>query len=264
MIEEKIVIEQEKNACRIERECQMIRVLICDDDALFADHLCAKIQELLGKLGVKSKIHVYNNFEDIGAPILSSCDMAFLDIDFPRKRYTGIDVARRLRVVREDAVITFITNFLEYAPEGYELRAFRYILKSQLDEKLEECLRLGLSHFQSSQEMMKIQINGELIDILISEILYFESRQHMVIVYVQKGMQGKRLKEYSFYASLSSIEKQLEQNGFLRIHKSFLVNMDYIKKYQCNEAVLSNGTVLRVSEKNYSQQKKKYMLWKGR
>ena len=64
--------------------------------------------------------------------------------------------------------------------------------------------------------------------------------------------------------SLSELEEQLEPKGFLRIHKSYLVNMAHLKKYQSQQAVLSDGTVLRVSARSYAAQKQKYLLWKGR
>lgn len=73
----------------------------------------------------------------------------------------------------------------------------------------------------------------------------------------------KKQKEYNFYASLSELEERLERLGFLRIHKSYLVNMKYIKKFQCREALLTNGITLRVGEKSYMENKQKYLLWKG-
>lgn len=74
--------------------------------------------------------------ERIPDSILSGCDIAFLDIDFEGKRYNGIDIARRIRSKRKDAVIIFVTNYIEYAPEGYEINAFRYVLKSEISRKL--------------------------------------------------------------------------------------------------------------------------------
>ena len=71
-------------------------------------------------------------------------------------------------------------------------------------------------------------------------------------------------KTYRFYSSLANLEEHLATQGFLRIQKSYLVNMRRITKYQCNEARLDNGQTLRVSEKNYSENKKQYLLWKGR
>lgn len=247
--------------CRIESCPPVIRVLLCDDDRLFLNKLRALIQSFFVEWGVKAKIHTYCSWEEIGTPILDSYDIAILDLDYSEKNYTGIDIANSLREVRQDAVIIFLTNYVEYAPEGYEVQAFRYILKSDLNRKLESCLRLALDQLKSSQEMMKIQINGELIDIRLTSILYFESQQHTVIAHVQKGANTK---QYLFYSSLATLEQQLEQHGFLRIHKSYLVNMDKLKKYQCHEAILTDGTSLRVSEKNYSQQKEKYLRWKGR
>lgn len=247
--------------CRIERGSPVVRVLLCDDDRFFLNKLDALLQSLFCELGSKVKIHAYCSWEEIGTIILDSYDIAILDLDYTDKNYTGIDIAKSLRKVRQDALIIFLTNYVEYAPEGYEVQAFRYILKSDLNKKLGPCLRLALDQLKSSQKMMKIQINGELIDIRLSSILYFESQQHTVIVHVQKGSSTKK---YLFYSSLTALETQLASNGFLRIHKSYLVNMDKLKKYQCHEAILTDGTILRVSEKNYSQQKEKYLRWKGR
>lgn len=247
--------------CRIERGFTVVRVLLCDDDRVFLNKLYALLQACFGELGIKAKIHAYCSWEQIGTLILDSYDIAILDLDYTDKNYTGIDIAKSLREVRQDAVIIFLTNYVEYAPEGYEVQAFRYILKSDLSKKLEPCLRLALDHLKSSQEMMKIQINGELIDVRLSSILYFESQQHTVIAHVQKGSSTK---QYLFYSSLTTLETQLTAKGFLRIHKSYLVNMAKLKKYQCHEAILTDGTTLRVSEKNYSQQKEKYLRWKGR
>ena len=69
--------------------------------------------------------------------------------------------------------------------------------------------------------------------------------------------------QYSCYSSLPSFEKKLHPLGFLRIQKSYLVNMRHIKKLQCSEVILENGLTLPVSGKNYSEIKRAYLLWKG-
>ena len=189
-------------------------------------------------------------------PVLKRCDIAFLDIDFAGKRYNGIDIARKLRIFREDAVIVFVTNYIEYAPEGYEVNAFRYVLKSDIREKLPQYLPEVLEQLRNEKQTLRIQISGEVIDIPLSEIRYIESEKHTVIVHTLR-------KDYTYYSSLAALEEQLELKGFLRIHKSYLVNMNYLKRYQSQGAVLIDGTCLRVSEKSYAAQKKKYLFWKG-
>lgn len=256
-------IQENLIPCQIESRYPMVRILICDDDRLFMSQLQSMIQEALDAASIKAKIHLYTHLEEIGYPILSSCDIAFLDVDLHQENYTGMDVARRLRSARPDAVIFFVTNYIEYAPEGYEVQAFRYVLKNEVQYKLIAYLKQALAERKKSRATIKIQVNGELIDIFLKDILYFESQQHKVVVHIQRSGDRKGIKQYVFYASLSQLEQQLEAQGFLRVHKSYLVNMKHIKKYQCNKMELVNGTTLNVSEKNYSQQKSKYLLWRG-
>ena len=112
------------------------------------------------------------------------------------------------------------------------------------------------------QETIQISISGEITTIPLVDILYIESNKHKVFVHVRKH-KTQPVTSYCFYSSLSSVEEQLSEKGFLRIQKSYLVNMRKIRKFSCSEAILEDGTILRVSEKNYAEQKKKYLIWRG-
>ena len=63
--------------------------------------------------------------------------------------------------------------------------------------------------------------------------------------------------------TLARMESELVDLGFLRLHKSFLVNMAHIKKLTGEEVRLDNGTRLRVSKKMYPESRKRYMMWMG-
>lgn len=244
----------------LERGVRMIRIIICDDDEMFLFNMRKLVESSLEELGQSAKILPYKCMEEVSPSILSNCDMAFLDIDLEQARHNGIDIARKLRAVRKDAVIIFVTNYIEYAPEGYEVKAFRYIMKQDINKKLPECIKAAVDQLNQSKEVFRIKINGEVITLPINSILYIESQLRVVLIHVQKG---NSIKEYRCYATISSLEKQLEPQGFLRIHRSFLVNMRHLKKFRCKEALLSNGITLKVSEQNYAEQKKKFMFWKG-
>lgn len=246
--------------CSSERGRKLIRVIICDDDSAFLKGLNQVVEAALKELGIPAKIRCYSSIDQIINPILEKCDIALLDIDFNQSRYNGFDVAKRLRNIRKNAVIIFITNYIEYAPEGYEVQAFRYLLKKNYKTKIQEYIKEAVTHLENSSQSLKIKINGEVIDIALNSILYIESHLRTAIIHAQKE---KGEKEYLYYAAISDLESQLEPQGFLRVHKSYLVNMHHLKKYQCHEAVLSNGTTLRVSARNYAEQKKKYLFWKG-
>ena len=59
------------------------------------------------------------------------------------------------------------------------------------------------------------------------------------------------------------MEANLKDRGFLRVHKSYILNMRHIKTLNCNKACLMDGTQLSVGSKNYSECKKQYLLWRG-
>lgn len=239
----------------------MVSILICDDDIVILNKIKSVIELVLADTETKARIHAFSDAEQISDQILSGCDIALLDIDFDKANYNGMDVARRLRTLRSDTVLIFVTNFIEYAPAGYEVQAFRYVLKKDIPEDLVTSFLLALK--QINKETLKIQVNGEIINIPCDDVLYLEVRQHCVTAYVHKSATDRNCKEYNFYASLSELERQLELQGFLRIHKSYLVNMKHLKKFQCREATLDNGMTLRVGEKSYAENKQKYLLWKG-
>ena len=239
----------------------MMNILLCDDDANMIDVMRLVVERTLRETYRKAKIHIFTDAASVSDQIMSSCDIALLDVDFASGEYNGMDVARRLRSLRSDSVIIFVTNFIEYAPEGYEVQAFRYVLKRDVNTDLRNILLLAFR--QLNRETLPIQVNGEIINILLDDVLYLEVQQHNVTAVTRKLTSEKRQKEYVFYASLSDLEERLGPLGFLRIHKSYLVNMKHLKKFQCREAVLDNGIILRVSEKSYAENKQKYLIWKG-
>lgn len=239
----------------------MIRIALFDDDPVFMEQTRILIFEILRKNNIGANVQTFLDGDQLSQETLTTLDICFLDIDFAGKATSGVDIARRIRRVRQDAILIFLTNYIEYAPEGYEVQAFRYLLKSEAARKLEKYLLDGISQLQERKETIHICLSGETITLLLQQILYIESQKHTAIIFVQEDT--GEIRQYRLFTSLSSLEEQLSPRGFLRIQKSYLVNMRRIQRLRCNEATLDNGMLLPVSEKNYSQLKMKYLLWKG-
>lgn len=240
----------------------MLHILICDDDAVFALRLQSAVETILESRRTAAKIQVFHDAEEIGAETLGSCDIAFLDIDFARRSYNGLDLARRLRAASSEAVIIFVTNYLEYAPEGYELRAFRYLLKDELAQKLEGCVLQALEQLRTEKSDVKLFVEGEQLALPLRDLLYLESMGHTLLYHVRaRGYTPDRV--YSCYGAIGKAEEELAPRGFLRVQKSYLVNMAHVKRLTSAQALLSNGTSLPVSAKNYSDCKRQYLLWRG-
>ena len=233
-----------------------IKVLLCDDDREFLNAFCDEIVEVFTKLNLKAELSAFNKADTIPENMLASCEIAFFDIDFDGENYNGIDVARRLRAVNKKAILFFATNFIDYAPAGYEVQAFRYILKRDRSIVLERYVMQAIEQIADEREFLSISDGEQSIDFLLDDILYMDVLGHEVVIHRNECT-------HTLTTSLSSLEEQLQKCGFLRIHNSYLVNMRYIQKYRSRECILTDGTVLPTSERNYSVQKQKYLLWKG-
>ena len=233
-----------------------IKVILCDDDPVFLKELHSEIERTFARLNMNATICAFNSPTDISPELLAACDMAFLDVDFENEDCNGIDIARMLRQVNSRALIFFVTNYIDYAPAGYEVQAFRYILKRDMGEVLERYILQAMENMADGQEFLRLRDKEQTVDLRLEQIPYLEVLDHYVSIHTGS-------ENYTLNATLSSMESEMEAHGFLRIHKSYLVNMAHIRKFRSRECLLLDGTTLAVSEKNYSQQKQKYLLWKG-
>lgn len=241
---------------------RVFHIFLCDDDVDYLAEIKDRVNSFIKKRNIAAKLYTFTSMEKISDQLLKTCDIAILDIDFTGKQYSGIDIARRLRTFRNDSVIIFATNFIEYAPEGYEVQAFRYIMKHDIPEKLEGYLEQSIKRLHTDSDTIKFQINGEIVDLPLAQILYIEAQLHTVKVFVQTKNRSQ-VREYSFYGSIGKLEQHLSEKGFLRVHKSYLVNSAHVKRYQFQSVELNYGIVLKASARRYADQKAKYLFWKG-
>lgn len=238
----------------------MLHLAVIDDDPLFLEQTRKHLRQILNRHNFPAAVEVYQDTAGLSQEQIAAWDICILDIDFSGKAFTGIDIARRIREVRKDSVLIFLTNYIEYAPEGYEVQAFRYLLKSDAPQKLERYLLDGISNLQEKKETIELRISGEPVSMVLHQISYIESQKHIAILFLQEP--SGDVSQHRLSASLGSLEQQLSSRGFLRIQKSYLVNMRRIQKLRCSEATLDNGLFLPVSEKRYSELKARYLLWK--
>lgn len=111
-----------------------MRVLICDDEPFYAEKIQKLLQDYCTNYGIGADFLTVTNTNYLEDQQLAQVDIAFLDIDMVP--VNGLVVAQKIREVRSDTIIIFVTNFIAYAPEGYLVQAFRYLMKMELETKL--------------------------------------------------------------------------------------------------------------------------------
>ncbi len=228
-----------------------MRIAVCDDEALFREALHAKILQDGFAHDYETDVEEYGS----GRALLDaqekgySADVYFLDVQMDQGTDDGIRTARELRRRGERGLIIYVTAYLDSAQMGYEVRAFRYLLKNQIHDKLFEVLR-DVRQELSGQDFF-FKAGGESIRIDRRGILYLESRLRMLRLVT-------KTEEYAFYAGLEDVQRQLGEE-FLRCHKSFLVNLEKVVRFSKEQIVLEDGTNIPIS-RSYAKNVRQRLL----
>lgn len=193
--------------------------LICDDEQEFALCLKDRLEILLKQMNQTAKIQCVFAENEMKSIEKIPCDIIFLDIDMGE--LNGLELAKKIRKEHPDVIIVFVTHYVEYSLEGYEVKALRYLMKSNLDEKLPECLQAALAAYQQERRMVRLSSGSEEIDFMPTHIIYAETRQRRLCLHLahdERDVCDVRM-------TMNALEELLSPRGFLRIHQSFLVNM---------------------------------------
>ena len=216
-----------------------MRIAVCDDEELFRIEFKAVLDKLL--INSEYDIDTFSDGENLYRAFLSSpYDLVFLDIEMPG--IDGITLAKRLRADSENVIIVFLTSHIEYALEGYEVNALRYLTKPVDTTKLREVLRYIDDRKKKSSQIM-IKEDGEEIIIDLNDILYMEAMDKNVRIVTS-------VKEYITRYNIGDYEEELKNNGFFRIHRGYLISLSRVRKIANNAVILDNDVSLPVSRSN--------------
>lgn len=213
-----------------------MRIAICDDEpqcrqqAVHAINECTESPDILTDLFENGKafLHAFQK---------KPYDLVFLDIEMPE--IDGIGLARKLRELHQDVPIVFLTSHIEYALEGYEVNALRYLTKPIQKEKLYELLEHVMERMQEQRTLwLKTDMGEERVP--VRDVLYLEAQNQNICIRTAD-------KEYIVRYNLGEYEKELAQDGFFRIHRGYLVSLRHVKSLGKHELTLSENTVLPIS-----------------
>lgn len=220
---------------------QTLRCLIVDDEKL--------AQELL-----RTYVHKMPNLELVNTAstaleamqILQAeqVDLLFLDIQMPD--LTGLEF---LRSLRHPPATILTTAYSEYAVESYELQVIGYLLKPIEFERFFQAVHKAANQLQNNiqtvdkqpikvKELIKkdyffVKADSKIVKVNINEILYIEALQKYVRIHTQQERIVTLL-------SLSKILEELPSNQFIRIHRSYIINLEQIENVEGNMVKIMN------------------------
>ena len=213
----------------------MLKIAICDDEKSQINLLKNILSIHLDLKGLDYRIYEF----DCGESLIDSITKESYDIIF-----SEIDTAKNIRLHNKKSVIIFVTSYPDFVFQGYEVKAFNYILKPYTSEKIDKVLDSALEELNEIQDKFYIvESKSKTVKINLSNTYYFTSDKRKVnaVTFTET---------IDFYDKLDNLEKNLP-SFFVRIHQRYLVNINHVSSVESSSLVI-NKEVLPISRGRYN------------
>ena len=238
----------------------MIRIAILDDsdkDRTFINNITNKY---FNRKGIRSEIYLFSKAEILLIELKEKeyYDIFMLDIELPEQ--SGILVAKETRKYLPESFVIFISNYEEYALEGYKVRAFRYITKDmqRLENLLEEALDCIVPIIEQKNEKEYLYIAGSSFGKILYRNIYYIVKDHKYIIIYYRGGVIKERK------TLQEVYQELDAEEFFYIDKGCIVNVCHVCYCDREKVYLTGGTELHISRSKYEMVREKVLTYWGK
>ena len=232
----------------------MWNLWICDDEPEFRSELIAQLERFSEESGETFSYNECSSGEALVGRIRPDADLILLDIKMDG--ISGMDAAREIRRSNPDVCIVFLTSMVQYAVEGYSVHAWGFMQKPLKYAQLRLQMADVMRHLHSRHvESISLQIGRDTHKICVRDILYIEVLDHKVALHCKDNT-------LDYYGTITELEKLLQGRGFSRCHKSFMVNLQAVRRLTADGALIENGECVPVSKrkrKEFQQELTEYL-----
>lgn len=239
----------------------MIEILICDDDK----HFCGYMEKCI--LDWASSNHCEVNIEQCysGESLKKYMKeerpyLLFLDIELGDG--TGIQIGEYIRegLKDENLQIVFVSSHTQYAMQLFHIRPFDFLVKPFRAEQLAQILaKYREIKLFDNKKYFVYQQKNHIHRVDLNDIVYYQSERKTVKIFVESRLSSRsdllcgdcQNKYIRFYGSLEDTMQQLEGRRFWRIHKSYIVNIDYVKSFGRDQFLLKHDIGIPVSRSRW-------------
>lgn len=233
-----------------------MKIAVCDDSRKDRENLLCLLREYEKNKGKEFEIAEYDCGEALleNSADLQNCQIIFLDINMAD--LSGLEAAAAIKNLYPKILIVLVTAYMDYALDGYKVKASRFLVKDDLSISITECMDALIGEIEQETWIKEFPFVEGNIKLKVNDIIYIETAKHKNVFYTQEG-------SYNIYKKMDELEEELRGYGFVRIHLSFLINMRYIRKISSYVMTLTTGKEISVPKSRYAEVKKQYTLFKG-
>jgi DNA-binding LytR/AlgR family response regulator len=215
-----------------------MRIAVCEDFSPEREAVCAYISQYCQQHSYQVQISAFDTGEVLlGAFSPGAFDLIFLDIYLPG--ISGIEAARKIRESDKDCLLVFITTSEDFALEGFRVFASGYVVKPISPEKMDNVLHTCRHLFERNSRAIGIPGSVGTISISIADLIYVEVYGKESVFHMKRGKLASRI-------PLDSVESLLGGVPFLRCHRCYIINMNYVEDILPNDFLMRNGNTVPI------------------
>lgn len=230
----------------------MLKIMICDDEKDIVERIEKLVQKYAKDHEMVFDIETFSRGEDLLFAFEEEGDhpdIIFLDVYMDG--INGIETAEKIREMSMHPLLIFLTTSKDFVFDAFDVRSFHYLIKQEADDaRIREVLDAAVIEVeQKIDDMFECNFGASKRSIPYKNIHYFEIYRRIMRVHYNYE------ESFDFYETMDNLASNLEAKGFLRIHRSYLVNMKHITLFETQSVRLSNGETLPIG-KAYTKQVK--------
>lgn len=219
-----------------------LKVAICDDDLLFGHQVQNQVKKSLQNSHVEHSISLFqsgNSLLDAGF-----FDIVFLDVEM--EGLIGIETAKKLRLLEYSSRIIFLTSHKKYVFSAFDVSATHYLLKPIDVPKLETVLTKVVQELTCEKEYCyTVKCGTQIHRIPFSQIKFVEVFGRKISLHTRKAV-------FTFNGRLDELAQSFP-SCFFRCHKSYLVNLAMVIKYDKESATLKSGESVPIARRKSAE-----------
>lgn len=225
----------------------MLNFILCDDNIDYVDKLYKLVNEMRPNASI---IHKYYSGEKLLNSLDKIAENTIFIMDIILNDASGIDIAKKINEQAKNAVIIFISGYLEKATEVYDTVHCYFIYKPDMENRLPLAIAKAEKQINENRKKLVIQLKEKKVFINVANIHYLERIKRTTHIY-------EKQKHYECSFDLNYFNNQL-LDYFIRCHRSFIVNLNEVKEFKRTEFLLNDGTIVPISRSYYPDVNRKF------
>lgn len=224
-------------------------ICYCEDESAQAKVFSIKIDQWAKNKNIAVHTDLFESAEEyLFKAEQNTYDVIFLDISM--RGQNGMELARKIREKEKDVVLVFVTSDASYVFDGYEVGAYRYLMKPVDEKKLWEILDYARMQREVEEEnYILVKKDSQSVRVNLNDVLYMEAQKHYVNLYLE-DQESINIK--TVFTELLQ-EMQEKSDTVLATHRSYAVNIEKVVRIGRTECVLADGSVIPVSRSFYKE-----------